>query len=829
MIKYFILLVALSIPDLISAQNLQSPSAFLGYDLGTRFTPHYRVVDYFRYAAQAAPSLVKLTEYGKTYEGRPLVYAVISSAANMSRLESIRQNNIGLTGAGTSANVNEPVVVWLSYNVHGNEASSTEVSMKALYEMLSGNNNTASYLNNTVVIIDPCLNPDGRDRYVNWYNQVANIEPDVIQGTREHQEPWPGGRPNHYYFDLNRDWAWQTQVETRQRVKVYNEWMPAIHVDFHEQYPGSPYYFAPAAEPLHEVITPFQRDFQHVIGKNHARYFDAEGWLYFTKEYFDLFYPAYGDTYPIYNGAIGMTYEQAGHGLAGLAIAINNDTLRLKDRIDHHFTTTISTIETASQNASKLNSELKKYFDEGVTKGNGLYKSYIISSSNPAKLASLEELLQRNSIRYGYAGKSMKVKGFSYFSGKNETANVSERDLVISTYQPKAALVRVLFEPRSRLSDSATYDITAWALPYVYGIPAWATEERIVPVQKTGNSSSMASLDTRGYGALFTYNSYRDGKFLSELLKNGYRVRMAERNFRYNGAQFDRGTIVVLRSGNENLYSNLSSLAAKHNIQPVAVTSGFMEAGSDFGSDKIMAIPQVRVGMLAGDGVSPGSVGEIWHMFEQELNYPISIFQAKNLSSLKLKDIDVLILPDGNYPSLSAKDGATELKSWIRQGGKLIAMEGTISQLAAGEWGIKMKKADDKEKDEPSYDDLKRYENRERDGISDYIPGAIYRVDLDNSHPLAFGYPDHYYTLKLDGNMPEFMQNGWNVGVLKNSNEVSGFVGNSLREKIKDGLVFGVQSYGSGNIVYLADNPLFRSFWENGKLLFVNAVFLAGR
>lgn len=811
----------------LCAQDLQTPSAFLGYELGTKFTPHHRVMDYFRHAAEARPALIRLTEYGRTYEGRPLVYAVISSQGNMSRIESIRKNNLALT-SGAPADVNEPVVVWLSYNVHGNEASSTEVSMKALYELLAGSR-YASYLEKTVVLIDPCLNPDGRDRYVNWYNQVQNIVPDANSSTREHQEPWPGGRPNHYYFDLNRDWAWQTQVETRQRIKIYNEWMPAIHVDFHEQYPGSPYYFAPAAEPFHEVITPFQRDFQYVIGKNHARYFDAEGWLYFTKEYFDLFYPAYGDTYPIYNGAIGMTYEQAGHGLAGLAIEVNDDTLKLSDRIAHHFTTTMSTLEAASQNAARLNSELKKYFDEGITKGNGEYKTYIIRNNNPGKTASLKDLLARNNIRYGYAGKSIKVKGFNYFSGKEEITSLSESDIVISTYQPKAALVRVLFEPRSKLSDSATYDITAWALPYAYDLAAWATTERINPVEEVQSAVSLAQPSPGNYGVLFEYSSYRDGRFLAALLKNGYRVRMAERDFRYNGKAFRRGTMVVLRSGNEKIYNDLVKLATAHNVQAIPVSSGFVEAGSDFGSDKIMNIAKVRVAVLSGDGISSTSMGEIWHMFEQELQYPISVFQAKNLSNLRLKDVDVLILPNGSYPSLSAKDGATELKNWIRQGGKLIAMEGVIGQLAAGEWGVKMKKGSENEKEEGTYADLKRYENRERDGISGYLPGAIYKVELDNSHPLAFGYPNHYYTLKVESTMPEFLKDGWNVGVIRNENVVSGFVGSTIRENIKDGLVFGVQPYGSGSIVYMADNPLFRSFWENGKLLFVNAVFLAGR
>ncbi len=198
-------------------------------------------------------------------------------------------------------------IVWLSYNVHGNEAVGTEAAMKTIYTLIT---QKSDWLQNTVVIMDPCINPDGRDRYVNWYNQVKSTPFDNSPIADEHYEDWPSGRYNHYYFDLNRDWAWVTQKETQQRLKEYHQWYPHIHVDFHEQGVDSPYYFAPAVEPLHEVITDFQREFQHTIGKNHSLYFDKEGWSYFTKEVFDLLYPGYGDTYPMFHGAIGMTYEQ---------------------------------------------------------------------------------------------------------------------------------------------------------------------------------------------------------------------------------------------------------------------------------------------------------------------------------------------------------------------------------------------------------------------------------------------------------------------------------------------------------------------------------------
>jgi hypothetical protein len=299
----------------IEAQKLLTPKEFLGYELGDRFTQHYRVMDYFRHVAETMPN-VKLQQYGETYEHRPLVYAVVTSAENFKNLEQMRMNNLKRTGLLEGSSTEAKIaIVWLSYNVHGNEASSLEASMLTLYELASTTNSkTQEWLKNTIVILDPCINPDGRDRYANFYNQYRNDPVNADYDAKEHHEPWPGGRSNHYLFDLNRDWAWGTQKETQQRLKIYNEWMPHIHIDFHEQGYNSPYYFAPAAEPYHEVISSWQREFQVTIGKNNAKYFDEQGWLYFTKEVFDLYYPSYGDTYPMYSGAVGMTYEQGGGG-----------------------------------------------------------------------------------------------------------------------------------------------------------------------------------------------------------------------------------------------------------------------------------------------------------------------------------------------------------------------------------------------------------------------------------------------------------------------------------------------------------------------------------
>jgi hypothetical protein len=816
--------------------QLQSPNQFLGYELGVRYTPHYKIVSYFNHAAAAMPNMMKLEKYGQTNEGRDLLIAIVCSPENFQRLEEIRKNNLRLTGLLTDkpGNLDAPAIVWLSYNVHGNETSSSEVAMKTLYELLNpANQQTKEWLKNTVVIIDPCLNPDGRDRYVNWFTQMVGSNPNANPDSREHSEPWPGGRTNHYNFDLNRDWAWQTQVETQQRVKKYNEWMPQVHCDYHEQYPGNPYYFAPAAEPFHEVITPWQREFQTTIGKNHARYFDANGWLYFTREIFDLFYPSYGDTYPMYNGAIGMTYEQAGHSVAGLAIVKSDgDTLTLNDRIAHHFTTSMSTIEITSKNAARVVAEFKKFFADAGTRTNSEYRSYVVTSNDKNKLDALKMLLDNNKIQYGDYEMN-NLRGYNYFTGKEEDVVRGNYSIAINCQQPKSSLVQVLFEPRSKLSDSATYDITAWSLPYVYGLPSYAIKQNL-PVRVSANANTaVARVSPSSYGYLVEYRSFSDAKLLASLLQSGIKVRFAEKEFSFNNKKYGKGSLIILKSGNENVFGTIPELLYQNHAVADDVESGFMQTGFDFGSEKVHLVKRPRVAMLTGNMVSAGAAGEVWHLFDQQLKYPLSLINLDDVGGINWKSIDVLILPDGNYKFLNDKEASADLKTWVRQGGKIIVLENAASQMAAGDWGIKLKKGDDEDKKDDSiknpYGNLKKYENRERDGIVNNIPGAIYKVELDNSHPMAFGYPGYYFTLKQNDNLYEFLKDGWNVGVIKKDSPVSGFVGSKAKEKIRNGTVMGTLNLGSGQVIFFADDPIFRSFWENGKLLLSNAVFLVGQ
>ena len=814
----------------LSFAQIKSPAEYLGYQVGTKVTPHWKVLEYYQYVADQVPNQVKVESYGETPEGRPLKVFYISSAQNIGNLENIRTNNLKLAhaiqGEGSSSS---PAIVWISNNIHGNETSSIEASMMTLFELVNPKNSkTKGWLDNTLVILDPCLNPDGTERYNNWYNGTVGIKYNPEIYAREHREPWPGGRYNHYYFDMNRDWAWQTQKESTFRAAIYNKWLPHIHADFHEQGINSPYYFPPAAEPFHEVITPWQREFQTTIGKHNAKYFDSKGWLYFTKERFDLFYPSYGDTYPIYSGAIGMTFEKAGNGSAGLGVYTDEkDTLTLVDRAIQHHASGMNIVEVVSQNAAKVVSEFKKFGDDAAAGKLSSYQTYVITydASRDKTMRELIELLDKNKINYYSSSGS--VKGFDYFSKKEQNHSLSEKDLVIPGNQSKAALIRVLFEPEAKLTDSITYDITAWSLPYVYGLPALASQAKISnlnPYQLETISNSVGS----NFGYAVKWDGFSSAKLLAALLRHKISVKVSDQSFKIGSDEFPKGSLLVMKNGNKqaNVEKILKEEADKLQVRMYAIQSGIVEGGKDLGSSDVKTIKAPKVMMMAGEGLRATNVGEVWHFFDQQLQYPIILINPTDFARVDWDEVDVFIMPNGNYSFLKDKAQSEEFASWIRKGGKVIALESAVSQLAAQPWSeLKTVKQDTAAKAKPN--PLKKYGDRERGAMENYTSGAIFKLTFDNSHPLMFGIKD-YFTLKQDDNLFQYFEQGkgWNVGYITENSKMSGFVGHNLNKKLKNGMVFATQNLGRGSVIYLTDNVLFRNFWESGKLVMANATFL---
>jgi len=807
------------ITSLSFSQTIKSPEEFLGYKIGTQFSRHADVVAYFKHVAENS-EWVTYTEYGKTNERRPLTYAIVTTPQNQNNIENIRLNQLKNAGVESGSASPDKAIVWLSYNVHGNEASSTEASMVTLYELIT---NKKEWLENTVVIIDPCINPDGRDRYANWYNKVKATPYDTNPDAEEHNEPWPGGRANHYLFDLNRDWAWATQVETRQRLKVYNSWMPHIHVDFHEQGINEPYYFAPAAEPFHSIITPFQRNFQTLIGKNHAKYFDQNGWLFFTRERFDLLYPSYGDTYPTYTGSMGMTYEQAGGGSAGLGIKKSDGSiLTLTDRVAHHFTTGISTVEMASANIEKLNTEFAKYFNDANVK----YKNFTLSGEKD-HLQALIDLLDVHGIQYTFS-ESRKSTGYNYTTGKQETLTYDEA-INVSTDQPKGKLVHVLFEPEAALSTPLTYDITAWSLPYAYGLNAVANTKPATGGTFKSKMPMLNTLSKTAPGYLSKWNSMTDAKFLSALLQAAIKVRFSEKEFVIDGITYPAGTLIITRSDNnvlENFDDVLIQIANKFNRTLTPASTSFASSGPDFGSPYVKLINKPRIAVFTGEQTSSLSYGATWQFFEQQLEYPITSIAVSEADRVNWSDYDVLVMPNGRYKL--SENTLSQLKSWVRTGGNLIAVDGALKLFADTEgFNLKTVQLESPKSKDSITSKLISYADREMDSSKSLISGSIFKTDVDSTHPLAFGYENTYYSLKIGDDAYSLLDKGYNVAYLNDDPQsTSGFAGNEALNKLKNSLIFGVEPIGRGTITYMVDDPLFRAFWENGKLFFANALFI---
>jgi hypothetical protein len=810
------------------AQN-KTPDDFLGYPLGSKFSYHHSILDYYKTIAAQHPDRVKLIHYGNTYEGRPLMVAVVASPENLANLENIRNNHLkSIKLLPGQADIKTPAIAWLGYNIHGNEAASSETAMQVLYELLNKNNaSTQAALKNTIVILDPCSNPDGRERYVSWYNRVQNTDPDITPFALEHDEPWPGGRFNHYLFDLNRDWAWQTQQETQARVALYNQWMPHLHADFHEMGATRSYYFPPAAKPYHQDITKWQREFNELLGANCRKYFDQRNWTYFSKKDYDLFYPSYGDTWPTYNGAIGITYEQGGGSRGGLALSRpnQNDTLTLKSRIEHHYVTSIATLETISSQKEKIVNEFISFYDNAVQKPIGTYKTYLIKSQgNEERLRSFAEWLTKQGFEYGVAGKSSSLKGTELTNLTEQTVKSEANDLVISAYQPKSNLLKILFESQPALEDSITYDITSWGLSYLYGLQSYGLKEKLTPAAYQSEIINNKVPEVKPYAYLAPWKSVNDAVFLAELLRRKILVRSSNVPFVTNKMSFDAGTLIIAKKGNSaaNFDSLVTALATKHHVKLFPTTTGSVSSGVDFGSDQVVTLKSPKIVTLYGEGISTTSLGAVWHYFEQQIKYPLTLISTSKITQLPLDQVDILILPDGNYATILNDKTLAALQEWIKRGGKVIAME-DANDAFLNKPGFEISKKNSASK--KNSDPFRKFGEQEREESSYSSPGSMYQVSLDATHPLAFGCSKEYFSIVRNAHDIDYLTDGWNVGYLSETAYKAGFVGNKATEKLKNTLIMGVQEMGRGQILYLMDDPLFRGMLYNGKILFSNAVF----
>lgn len=833
-----ILSVSVLTSSFINSQQVKSPSEFLGYDLGTQFTYHHKAVEYFRYVAEASP-LAEYRSYGTTYEGRPLGVCFVSSPENLKNLEELRKNNLIKTGLLEGDFTGRQIpFIWLAYNVHGNESAGMETAMKVLHTLVSGSYpGTAEWLNNCIIVIDPCQNPDGRDLYATRYRQSQNLIINPDPNAWEHNQGWPGARTNHYLFDLNRDWLWQTQTETRQRIALYNQYMPQVHADFHEMGAESTFFFPPGANPLHEVLTSWQREFHKLMGTGNSKMFDEKFRLYFTGETYDLFAPNYGDTWPLFNGAMGITYEQGGGGVSGLAIRLStDDTLTLKTRIEGHYLASLATITVSYENRERLVKEFNKFFEDGAKKPDFVYKSIIIKGNNEkSAVGSMLELLKQNQIRYSYVKPSArKLKGFDYLANKEGEVTPEKGDILISAYQPQSRLLRVLFEPDSKSSDSISYDLTAWSLPYVYNLKAYAVKEKLEADPGKTETEEKLNVTTPGerpYAYIAPFTGFAELKLMADLFKNDLKLRYMLKPFGINGKTYNAGTIIIARGDNKSRgddFDRIVNEAANRNRVMLEKTrTGIADTGKDLGSGYSELKKKPVVAVVCGEGTSSTGVGELWYFFERELEYPVTLLNISAIDRTDLSKYDVIMLPSGSYAK--AKD---KLLEFARKGGRIVALESAI-QLFADEKGTALNKAieartaEEKAAEKKLKSDdttlLRKFGDERRYMISERSAGSIYRVKTDETNPYAFGLGKEWFIMKRSAGYP-FLQSGYNIGYITGKDPVAGFAGFKFRDKIKNTIVAASETMGSGEIIYITDNPYFRAFWKSGRVLLGNTI-----
>ena len=821
------------------AQQPPSPAEHLGYAAGARFTDVAAVGSYAEALAAASPS-VRIERYGETPEGRPLLLLIVGreealrDLSDLERLRELTDPNRSAARARELASTSR-AVVWFTYGIHGDESSSTEAALWTAWDLAVGTDGVGAVLDSLVVVIDPVANPDGRDRYVNWYRSVRGVEPNPEVSSTEHSQPWPGGRYNHYLFDLNRDWTWATQPETRARLEQFARWRPAVHVDFHEMGHESSYFFFPAAAPVNPIYPESTTRWAEYFGRENARVFDQRRWLYYTAEQFDLFYPGYGDSWPSLVGAIGMTYEQAGGGRAGLVVRrSDDDLLTLSDRLERHRVAGLSTLRAAAARKTELLLDFGRFHsDPGIEDADVL----LVPAAGTA-IHGLSSTLLAQGIQVERAVQPFRA-GTAPHPGFTARSEFPEGTLRVRAGQPRGRLALTLLQPDVPHPDSGpgrTYDITAWSLPYAFGVEAHtvtgalrdASFTPLVTPQESKLQRAPPSSE-RPLGWLVAPTWDAAGPVI-EWLRRGGKARALHEGFELEGKRWPAGTLFV--QADTAAIERL--LTAGLEAHAIPVNTGWTGEGPDLGTSRSSTLRAPRIGVFRGEGVWPTSFGAAWYFLERTAGIPFDALDLHGLSRLELDRWDVLVVPDGSPGRILDEADAQTLRGWLEGGGTLVAFASSARWAGREIAGIEARSF---EPDSLSDDDrrlaaLRTREQRREDYWDRSVNGIVLPVRADDAHPLAAGAglgnaDRRQFVLHLDDVVFEPSDGFESVLAFeKGVRAVSGVVSESKLEDLGASAWLAAANVGRGKLVLFADDPLFRLMWPSQFVLFTNALLL---
>ena len=796
-------------------QDIPTPASVIDHEIGDWHITHDKLVQYM-YALAESSDRISIENRGRTFEGRPLLLLYISAPNNLSNLEKIRENHIALTENG-SDNIEVtkmPIVVYQGFSIHGNEPSGSNAALAVAYYLAAAQGSEIeNLLNETVILFDPSYNPDGLQRFAYWanINKSKNINPDP--NDREYSEIWPGGRTNHYWFDMNRDWLPVQLPESQARINTFHNWYPNILTDHHEMGTNSTFFFQPGIPSRTNPLTPSKnQEITEAIGKFHAKALNKIGSFYYSKESFDDFYYGKGSTFPDINGGIGILFEQASS--RGHAQDSDNGILTFPFTIRNQFTAALSTLEAALSMRIELLNYQKSFYANARKEAKNSGVIVFGDEKDATKVNQLAKILKLHKIEY-YELKSNFSK-----NGKNYKKGYS---YVIPKDQKQHRLINAMFQKRTTFQDSLFYDVSAWTFPLAFNLDYEENEGVNRQGEKALEKKSTYIPKNSNYAYLMEWNDYNTPKVLNKILEKGLRAKVSLKTFKLENKSYDYGTILIpvqnQKLNKQELSNFINKLSRKYNVLINGVSTGLTE-GIDLGSSNFKAIEPQKVALIVGRGITPYDAGEVWHLFDQRYDMLISKLDTRDFNRTDLSKYTDIILPNSWGNALSKK-GAEKLKKWVENGGTLIGYKNT------GKWlnNNNLLKIEFKSKKDSIQNTS--FEQKSNYFGAQVIGGAIFETYIDRSHPIAFGYKNN--TLPVFRNSTIFMKpdkNSYNNPISYSEKALlSGYISNKNLLELKKTSMCKIGNLGKGKVIYFTDNTNFRAFWYGTNKLLMNAIF----
>jgi hypothetical protein len=853
-----------TLPEVPRLEGIQSPAQFFGFPIGSRHLRHDQVMAYFNYLEGVSDRVTRIS-YGQTHGGRPLAVWVITSPENHAQLPKLRQRRSRLTNGNWPADRDlaaEKLVMWLGYCVHGDEASAVNAAPLVAYHLASADLAAlGDTLNELVFLVDPAMNPDGVDRFANWVNDNRGRFASAAAVDREHVQPWPGGRGNYYWFDLNRDWLPLAHPESQGRLQLFHRWKPNIVLDYHEMGGQSTYFFQPGIPARNNPLSPAENlRLTQEMAAGFARAMDDAKELYFTRESFDDFYIGKGSTYPDLNGSVGILFEQG--STRGLRLKNEQTDRHFRDTIANQVRTTMSAIERGRALKSELLKFQTEFYNQSLNNGRqDLTKAYLLTGT-PSRLRAARRLLTQHAIRSAINSASLQFAGQSYAAGEV---------LIVPSAQPQHTLLRSLMETPQSFTENIFYDVSAWHLPSALDLDlhAWQadlpeqwTADRATAEAGSGRVSSQSvdsTADETGdrdvvetdrpapgeiLGLAFSPVELEAPTWVARLQQMGARVHVSQAPFRSGPTAAETlpaGTWVVLQQyQTENWVAIVRAVRrwqAQSTIKVSEWTTGLNLSGPDLGSGQLQVLPPCHPALVVGPGTTATEAGALWHFLDRRLEQPATLLDTDRLRRVSLAAYSSVILPEGSYEAWTATE-AEALGSYMRQGGTVIAIGSAISWMqrqglveelqsaATGGAAVAVGGASSGTTGTAASVEPPRFADSRDRAALEQIAGAFFMARIDATHPLAFGFPD--------ARVPVFRDSATRFGrtdlpyrvAASYDGVIAGYVSESNREKLAGTAAVWAQNVGSGRAILLADNPVFRGYVRSSERFLTNALYL---